>query len=168
MKMAKPSRMPRLAVGAVVVTDARILLIQRGKAPKKGFWSVPGGGVELGELLKDAVAREALEETGLQVTPGPLLCMYERVEKTAAGKVLHHHVVADFLCSVVGGELRAGSDAEDVCYFTFKQALKLQTTEGLLPVITRALVISARASTEREGSSASAASRPRTSRQRRS
>jgi len=122
---------PLVGVGAVIVEhhgdDNRVLLIRRGQPPLLGEWSLPGGVLECGETLRDAVAREAREETGLLVETGEMLGVYERVIRDDEKRVRYHYVLIDFLCRAVGGDLKAGSDAADVRWFTRDQlpALKL-------------------------------------------
>ena len=108
---------PRVGVGAVVVKAGRILLVRRGQEPLKGRWSIPGGLLELGEPLEAGVKREVLEETGLEVEPVELIELLDRIhrEETPEGeRVRYRYVIADYLCRVTGGELRAASDAEEV------------------------------------------------------
>ncbi len=109
---------PLVGVGAVVIQDHRVLLIRRGTPPLLGEWSLPGGVLECGEALREAVVREAREETGLLVETGEMLGVYERVIRDDAGRVQYHYVLVDFLCHAVGGDLKAGSDAADVRWFT--------------------------------------------------
>ena len=113
---------PLVGVGAVIVDDhreeKRVLLIRRGTAPLLGEWSLPGGVLECGETLREAVVREAREETGLVVETGEMLGVYERVIRGEQGRVRYHYVLIDFLCRPVGGDLNAGSDAADVRWFT--------------------------------------------------
>ncbi len=101
----------------MVIQENRVLLIRRGTPPLLGEWSLPGGVLECGETLCEAVAREAREETGLLVETGEMLGVYERVIRDDAGRVRYHYVLVDFLCRVVGGDLKAGSDAADVRWF---------------------------------------------------
>jgi ADP-ribose pyrophosphatase YjhB (NUDIX family) len=108
---------PLVGVGAVIVKDNLVLLVRRGQAPLLGEWSLPGGVLECGETLRDAAIREALEETGLEVETGMLLGVYERVIRSENGRVRYHYVLIDFLCRVVAGDLKAGSDAADVRWF---------------------------------------------------
>jgi ADP-ribose pyrophosphatase YjhB (NUDIX family) len=108
---------PLVGVGAVIVKDNRVLLILRGQAPHLGEWSLPGGVLECGETLREATIREAREETGLIVETGELLGVYERVIRSDDRRVRYHYVLIDFLCRVVAGNLKAGSDAEDVRWF---------------------------------------------------
>ena len=109
---------PLVGVGAVIVDQSRVLLIRRGTPPLLGEWSLPGGVLECGETLRDAVVREAREETGLTVETGEMLGVYERVIRDDARRVRYHYVLIDFLCRAVGGDLKAGSDAADVRWFT--------------------------------------------------
>jgi 8-oxo-dGTP diphosphatase len=117
---------PIVGVGAVIVDDARALIVQRGGEPLKGHWSIPGGVVELGETLRQAVAREALEETGLVIEVGEVLEVFDSIVPDADGKTRYHYVLVDFLCTVLVGEARAGSDAVDVRWMS---ATELETFE---------------------------------------
>lgn len=98
---------PTIGVGAVVVEDGRLLLVRRAKPPAEGLWAVPGGRVEPHETVRDAVAREATEETGLRVEVGPL-AWTGRVRGPS-----HDYLLFDYFARVVGGELAAGSDAAE-------------------------------------------------------
>jgi 8-oxo-dGTP diphosphatase len=109
---------PLVGVGAVIVERNRVLLIRRGQPPLLGEWSLPGGVLECGETLRDAVVREAREETGLVVEAGEMLGVYERVIRGGEGRVRYHYVLIDFLCRPISGDLNAGSDAADVRWFT--------------------------------------------------
>jgi len=104
---------PKVGVGAVVIRDGRVLLIRRGKEPLRGRWLVPGGTVELGETLEEAVVREVREETGLEVAPREVLTVFDRIDRQEA-RVLYHYVIVDYLCDYRSGEPRAGSDAEAI------------------------------------------------------
>jgi 8-oxo-dGTP diphosphatase len=104
---------PLVGVGAVVVEQGRVLLVQRGTEPAKGKWSIPGGLMDVGESLRDAVAREVLEETGLVVEPIELIELLDRIHRDG-DRVRYHYVIADYLCRVVGGTLLAASDADAV------------------------------------------------------
>jgi mutator protein MutT len=104
---------PRMAVGAVIVDRGRVLLVRRGHEPAKGNWSLPGGGLELGESLVDGVVREVREETGLTVEPIELVELLDRIHREG-DRVRYHYVIADYLCRVVSGEVKAASDADAV------------------------------------------------------
>ena len=118
---------PLVGVGAVIVENGRVLLICRGQAPLLGEWSLPGGVLECGETLRDAAMREAREETGLTVGVEEMLGVYERVIRSDEGRIRYHYVLIDFLCRPVAGELKAGSDAAEVAWFSRDElpALKL-------------------------------------------
>ena len=107
--------LPRVGVGAVVVHEGRVLLIRRGKEPLRGRWVVPGGTVEAGETLHDALVREVLEETGLTVQPREVVLVFDRILREGT-EVRYHYVIVDYLCDYVGGTLKAGSDAEDAAF----------------------------------------------------
>jgi len=109
---------PRIGVGAVVIHEGRVMLVKRGHPPLAGEWSIPGGVLEVGETVREAAAREALEETGLVVEPKELLGVFDRILRDPANKVRYHYVLIDFLCRQVGGELRAASDAAEVRWCT--------------------------------------------------
>jgi 8-oxo-dGTP diphosphatase len=104
---------PLVGVGAVVVEQGRVLLVQRGTEPAKGRWSIPGGLVDVGESLREAVTREVREETGLLVEPLELIELLDRIHRDGE-RVRYHYVIADYLCRVVGGTLLAASDADAV------------------------------------------------------
>lgn len=104
---------PLVGVGAVIVDSGRVLLVQRGREPLKGHWTLPGGLLELGESLASGVIREVQEETGLEVEPVELVELVDRIHRED-DRVRYHYVIADYLCRVVGGTLRAASDAAAV------------------------------------------------------
>jgi 8-oxo-dGTP diphosphatase len=106
---------PSVGVGAVVIHEGRVLLIQRGKEPLRGRWVVPGGTVELGESLRDAIVREVEEETGVLVEPLDVLTVFDRIERRL-GTVSYHYVIVDYRCRYLSGALRAGSDALDAAW----------------------------------------------------
>ena len=111
---------PVVGVGGVVVRDGRVLLIRRGKAPLYGRWVVPGGTVELGETLEEALVREMEEETSLRVEPIEVLTVFDRIERDGE-RVVYHYVIVDYLCRWLSGEAKAGSDALDVAWATPEQ-----------------------------------------------
>ena len=105
---------PLVGVGAIIIEDGRVVLVKRAHPPLQAEWSIPGGVLEVGELVRDAAIREAREETGLTVEPGELLGVYDRVLRDAEGRVQYHYVLIDFLCRRVAGDLAAASDAAEV------------------------------------------------------
>jgi len=126
---------PLVGVGAIVIHNARVLLVKRAHPPIEGQWSIPGGVLEVGELMREAAVREAREETGLIVEPGELLGVFDRVLRDTGGRVQYHYVLVDFLCRPVGGELRAASDAAEVRWFTPEELPGLSLPDDTLGVI---------------------------------
>jgi mutator protein MutT len=110
-RVASLRQRPIVGVGGVVVTEAGVVLVRRRHEPLAGVWSLPGGRVEFGETLKQALRRELHEETGLEVAVGPLIALLDRIHRDDRGRVTHHFVLADYLCRVTGGVAEAGSDA---------------------------------------------------------
>ena len=102
---------PIVGVGAVVLDGRRVLLVKRGNEPLKGEWSLPGGAVDVGETLEEALRREVLEETCLDVEVGPVVEVLDRIRRDPDGRVRFHYVLVDFLCRVRGGVLQCASDA---------------------------------------------------------
>jgi 8-oxo-dGTP diphosphatase len=130
---------PLVGVGAVIVQNDRVLLIRRGTAPLLGEWSLPGGVLECGETLREAVVREAREETGLTVEPGEMLGVYERVIRSDDGRVRYHFVLIDYFCRPVSGDLQAGTDAADVRWFTPEQLPALNLAYDAHDVVQKGL-----------------------------
>jgi 8-oxo-dGTP diphosphatase len=122
-------------VGALIFKDDCILMAQRGKQPLQGWWSLPGGALEVGERLADAVRREVREETGLEIEPLGVLEIFERIMKDETGAAEYHYVLVDYVCEVVGGTLRPGDDVCAVDWVKKKDLQKLTITEGTLAVI---------------------------------
>lgn len=118
---------PLVGVGAIIIKGERVLLVKRAHPPLQAQWSIPGGVLEVGELVREAAIREAREETGLVVETGELLGVYDRILRNPEKRVQYHYVLIDFLCRPVGGELQAADDAAEVQWFTQAElpALKL-------------------------------------------
>jgi 8-oxo-dGTP diphosphatase len=126
---------PLVGVGAIIIEDSRVLLVKRAHPPLQAQWSIPGGVLEVGELVREAAVREAREETGLVVEPGDLLGVYDRVLRNAEKRVQYHYVLIDFLCRRVGGELAASSDAAEVRWFARDELPPLNLAEDTQDVI---------------------------------
>jgi 8-oxo-dGTP diphosphatase len=126
---------PVLGVGAVILDGGRVLLVERGNEPFAGCWSLPGGVVETGERLEDALIREVFEETGLRVTTNIIATVFERIMPDAAGRCEYHYVLIDFYCAIEGGELRAGDDSRRVDWFDIDSLDTLAMTDGTREVI---------------------------------
>jgi 8-oxo-dGTP diphosphatase len=134
---------PIVSVGAVVVDGGRVLLARRGHEPLKGEWSLPGGVVEVGETLEAAVAREALEETGITVSVGAVVDVLDRIHTIADGRVEFHYVIVDYLCRPVGSlDASAGSDADDVRWVPEDALDGFALTEKAAAVVRRAFAMS--------------------------
>ncbi|EZQ02093.1 DNA mismatch repair protein MutT [Candidatus Acidianus copahuensis] len=108
-------QVPRIAVGGVIIQGEKILMVKRSKSPNKGNWAIPGGKVEYGETVFDALRREMMEETGLNVIPEKLMAVVEIIKEG------FHYVILDFICSIKGGELRASSDALDAKFIDLNE-----------------------------------------------
>ncbi len=124
-------------MGALILEGDRILMVQRGKAPLLGYWSLPGGAVETGELLREAIAREVLEETALTVEVGEMAEVFERLMPDADGGTEYHYVLLDYLCKVTGGTPMAGDDSAAVAWVRREDLPTLLITPGTLEVIER-------------------------------
>jgi len=130
---------PILGVGAIVVEGGRVLLVERGRAPFQGSWSLPGGVVEAGERLAGAIQREVREETGLEVQPVKMVEVFERIMPDDRGRTEYHYVLIDYLCRVTGGELSAGDDAAQARWAAPDELARYRMTEDTLAVIRKAL-----------------------------
>lgn len=120
---------PELAVGAIVVLDDHLLLVQRGRGPGVGRWAPPGGRVDFGESVRDAVVREVAEETGLTAAVGDLLGW---VERTGEDPAPYHYVILDFAATITGPtEPRAGDDAAAVAWVPLEELGTYDLVEGL-------------------------------------
>jgi 8-oxo-dGTP diphosphatase len=126
---------PLVGVGAIIIEESRVLLVKRAHPPLQAQWSIPGGVLEVGELIREAAVREAREETGLIVEPGDLLGVYDRILRNAEKRVQYHYVLIDFLCRRVGGELAAADDAAEVRWFGRDELPALKLTEDTQDVI---------------------------------
>jgi 8-oxo-dGTP diphosphatase len=133
---------PIVGVGAVIIDDDRVVLVRRAHEPLKGEWSLPGGTVEVGETLAEAVAREAREETGLDVRVGSLLEVLDRVHRSAEGQVEYHFVLLDYRCTVVSGTLAHGSDASDACWARRDDLARYGLSDAAMRIIAKALELS--------------------------
>jgi ADP-ribose pyrophosphatase YjhB (NUDIX family) len=126
---------PLVGVGSIIIEGDRVVLVKRAHPPIQGQWSIPGGVLEVGEMVREAAIREAREETGLIVEPGELLGVFDRILRDAEKRVQYHYVLIDFLCRRTGGELSAASDAAEVRWFTLKELPALNLAQDPLEVI---------------------------------
>ena len=139
---------PIVGVGGVIIEDGRTLLIRRGSEPLRGQWSIPGGTLELGETLENGVARELLEETGLQVRVLELIEVFDRIfnENGAIAtkpepQPKYHFVIADYLCERIGGEPRAGSDVTEVIFAREEELPRFHLTEKAMRILRKAFAM---------------------------
>ncbi len=130
----------------MVIHRGRVLLVQRAHEPLKGRWTIPGGMVEVGEELREAVRRELKEETGLDVEPGKLIEVFDRIQ-TVGRRVRYHFVIADYLCRLKGGRLRPASDVLDACWASPRGLAEYDLTEKARSVILNAFRLTRRRST---------------------
>ena len=135
---------PIVGVGAVVLDrKGHVLLVKRAHEPLKGEWSLPGGGVEVGETLEAAVAREILEEAGLTVDVGPVVEVLDRVQHAPDGRVEYHFVIIDYVCYAADDRLVRGSDADDVRWVRLDELTDYRVTVKAISVINKAVSLSA-------------------------
>ena len=130
MKRLYPNQ-PIVGVGAVIICEDKILLEKRKNEPSRGKWTIPGGLVELGESLENAVIREAREETSLEVDNPRLLDVVDNVDLDESGKVKYHFVIVDYLVTAKRvGALKAASDAEDLKWVPFNEVEAYDLTQS--------------------------------------
>ena len=108
---------PIAGVGAVIFSGKEMLLVMRGDEPSRGMWGLPGGVVELGERVEEAIVREVEEETGIRVKPLRLLTVLDSIRRDGEGRIRFHYILSEFLCEAVEGELKASTDASDAVWF---------------------------------------------------
>jgi 8-oxo-dGTP diphosphatase len=134
MSREYPDR-PVVGVGAVVWRNDRVLLVRRGKPPRDGQWSLPGGAQQLGETLLEAVTREVLEETGLVVEDVRFLAAVDLVDRQPDGRVRYHYTLVDFTAEAPAGDAAAGDDAVAVAWFTLDELRGLGLWSETLRII---------------------------------
>ncbi len=139
---------PVVGIGGVIIDQGRALLIRRGSEPLLGEWSIPGGTLEIGESLQEGVARELLEETGIEVRVLELIEVFDRIfleDKSVGGekkrRLRFHFVIADYLCERLGGEPRAGSDVTDVAFAREEELARFHLTETATRVLKKAFAM---------------------------
>ncbi len=131
----------KVGVGAVVFRGADVLLIKRGKAPFKGQWSIPGGGLDYGEAVRDGLLREIREETAVEVTILNLLDVFEALPRAEAGDFAQHVVLIDYVCEWQAGEPVAGDDAVEAEFVPVETALERLSWDKTREAIHRACEI---------------------------
>lgn len=128
---------PLVAVAALVLRGNELLLVRRASEPGRGKWSIPGGAVNLGERLREAVVREVHEETGLVVEVLDLLDVVEVIKRDEEGRVKYHYVIIDYLARPLSGQVRAASDALEARWVRLEDVPKLDITNTLRRLLER-------------------------------
>ena len=132
---------PIVGVGAIIIRNGRILIVKRKSEPGKGKWSVPGGLVELGETVGQAVVREVKEECGLDVEVDSLIDVVDSLTKDERGDIKYHFVILDFFVKLKGGKLKPGDDAEEVKWVPLKEVEKYDLTKTFREFLKRNMKI---------------------------
>ena len=137
MSRQYPER-PIVGVAAVVIEDERVVLVRRGRPPAYGEWSLPGGAVEPGEMLEEAVVREVQEEIGLKVEVVEVVAVLDRIFRDEEGEAQYHYVLIDFLCRKIGGKMQASSDVISCSLVPFSALAQYDLTKETKEVIGKA------------------------------
>jgi 8-oxo-dGTP diphosphatase len=132
-----PTR-PYLAVSAAIFRAERVLIVRRGVPPMQGIYTLPGGGVELGETLEQAVMREVREETGLAVEPLSLAGYRQVIARDSVGKIERHFVILPFAARYLAGEISLNAELAEAKWLLPSELSGLRTTEGLAEIVTAA------------------------------
>lgn len=138
MRREYPER-PILGVGAVIVRGEEVVVVKRAHEPHAGEWSLPGGVLEVGETLAEAVVREAHEETGLRVRPLEVVEVVERIFRDDEHRCRFHFVIVDYLCELIDGELRAGQDAAEARWMRERELEHMELAPPAAEVIRKAM-----------------------------
>jgi 8-oxo-dGTP diphosphatase len=126
---------PRVGVGAIVIRDEKVLLVQRGIEPGRGLWAIPGGTLKLGETMQECAAREILEETGVTIVVGQCIYVFDLIERDDAGKIKFHFVVVDFATLYVSGEPKGADDAVDARFLSPSELTALPVSKNTLKAL---------------------------------
>jgi ADP-ribose pyrophosphatase YjhB (NUDIX family) len=135
-----PTR-PHLAVSAAIIRDGKVLIVRRARPPAAGVFTLPGGGVEAGETLREAVIREVMEETSLTVEPVGLAGFREVIGRDRDGKVERHFVILPFAARWIAGEVALNDELAEARWLAPAELEGLTTTEGLADVVRAALAL---------------------------
>jgi len=139
---------PIVGVGGVIFDGASVLLAKRGQEPAKGTWSLPGGAVELGERVVDALKREIQEEVGIEIEVGGLVRVLERIIQDQGNRVRYHYVIIDYWGWKVSGHPTPGSDTSDICFVPLEGIRKWDIHREVLETILMAVELRDRASAQ--------------------
>jgi 8-oxo-dGTP diphosphatase len=129
---------PYLAVSAAIIRDGRVLIVRRANPPAHGLYTLPGGVVERGETLAEALKREITEETGLVIEPIALAGHREVIARDADGLAERHFVILAFAAHLVSGDLSLNDELHDAQWLVPSQLADLKTTEGLAEIVAAA------------------------------
>ena len=133
--MNKKENLPQVAVGAVVFSENKILLVKRSNHPAKGMWAVPGGKIQAGETMQQALVREIKEETGLDIRVGEIVFVFDVIRHDEQKELSFHYVIIDFFCDLLGGELKAGDDAREVRWISREDLKTIHVNEKTLTLL---------------------------------
>jgi ADP-ribose pyrophosphatase len=134
-------KLPIAGVGVVVFNKGRLLLVKRAKEPNKGLWSIPGGGIELGETIYEAAKREVLEECSVKIEIERVLDAANNIIKDSDGRIRYHYAIIDLLANYIGGKLEAQSDAAACGWFTPEEAAGMDMSPILRAMLERQGII---------------------------
>ncbi len=134
-------QLPVAGVGAVVFNKGKLLLVKRGNEPNKGKWSIPGGGIELGETVYQAAKREVFEECSVKIEIMRVLDAADNIVRDADGRIRYHYVIIDLLANYIGGDLKAQSDAAECGWFTPEEVAGMDITPILRAMLERQGII---------------------------
>jgi ADP-ribose pyrophosphatase YjhB (NUDIX family) len=126
---------PIVGVGGVIFDGDSVLLAKRGQEPAKGTWSLPGGAVELGEKVIDALKREIREEVGIEIEVGGLIRVLDRILRDQDRRIQYHYVIVDYWGWKVSGEPKPGSDTSEICFVPLKDIRKKDIHSEVLETI---------------------------------
>jgi len=132
-----PTR-PYLAVSAAIFRGGRVLIVRRAQPPAHGLFTLPGGGVELGETLEEAVIREVREETALEIAPVALAGYRQAIARDDAGRIERHFVILPFAARWIAGEISLNEELAEAHWLAPTELTGLTTTEGLAQIVTAA------------------------------
>lgn len=142
---AYPAR-PILAVSAAIIHEGRVLIVRRARSPANGLYTLPGGGVEAGETLHEALRREVAEETGLAIEPVALAGYREAIMRDSDARVSRHFVILPFAARLTGGALSLNEELGEANWMDPAEIGALKTTEGLAEIVASAIAALGRGS----------------------
>ncbi|MBW2094397.1 MAG: NUDIX hydrolase [Deltaproteobacteria bacterium] len=140
MRRAYPER-PLVGVAAVILRDREVLLVQRGKMPGKGEWSLPGGLIELGETIQEALHREIREELSVKIEILGLVGVYDKIVKDVNNNIQYHYIIVDYCAQITSGIPRAESDAAAVKWVSQDALKKFTADDQLREAVSKAFAL---------------------------